>query len=236
MKKNEATSINTKFISKPFPLFITYKNKYLAGVFLSLIATFLYLSSNHFHFFEPKILPFSWLDKNVPFIPQTVWIYISEWLFFLIIYITCNNMLNLNKYVYSFLALQLTSVVIFWIWPTTYPRDLFPLPQDLHPFTYRLFEVLRMTDTPANCCPSLHVSSVYLSSFIFLEEQKNKFPYFFAWGTAIAISTLTTKQHYWIDVVMGFLMATTTYWIFYKNASYRLAFQDSSIIIPDEIE
>ena len=216
-----ATQIKTLLNYASLPVFIKRENKYPIGIMLSILATFLYLFSNHLHFFEPKLLPLSWFDSIIPFLPESVWIYVSEWMFFVVVYITCKDMFNLNTYFYSFLGLQVASVLIFWIWPTTYPRYLFPLPDTLNSATYYLFNALRITDTPANCCPSLHVSSVYLSTFIFLEEQREKFPIFFIWGTAIAISTLTTKQHYLIDVAMGFLMAVTTYWIFYRNVSYR---------------
>jgi membrane-associated phospholipid phosphatase len=220
---NSYTPVQNKslFGNWTLPIFMTKENKYLMGLFLALCAVALYLPANHFHFFPPQLLPFSWVDTVVPFLPYTVWIYISEYVFFVAVYLTCRDLVNLNKYFYSFLALQTVSVFIFWVWPTTYPRDLFPLPDDLHWFTYRVFSALRSTDTPANCCPSLHVSSVYLSTFIFLDDQRKKFPFFFIWGTAIAASTLTTKQHYLIDVVVGFFMAVVTYWIFHKHMSYR---------------
>ena len=185
-----------------------------------LIAAVAYITSNHFHIFPPVLLPMSAIDQWVPFIPQTVWIYTSEYWFFVTVYLVCKDLENVNKYLYSFLALQIFSVMIFWIWPTTYPRENFPLPNTLDSITYAVFSSLRNSDTPANCCPSLHVSSVYLSSFMFLDEQKEKFPLFFAWGTAIALSTLTTKQHYLIDVVLGLALAVIFYWVFHRLIRY----------------
>jgi len=184
------------------------------------IATILYLTSNHFPIFEPQFLPISWIDRIVPFVPQTVFIYTSEYLLFPTVYLMCHKLENANKYLYAFLGLQTASVLIFWLWPTTFPRDQFPLPADLDPLTYFVFNWLRQADSPGNCCPSLHVSSVYLSSFIFLEEQQKKFPFFFLWATAIAATTLTTKQHYVIDLITGFLMAVIVYWFFYKIVNY----------------
>lgn len=183
-------------------------------------AVAMYLPANHIHFFAPQLLPLFWIDRIVPFIPHTFWVYVSEYIFFAAVYITSKDMVNLNKYFYSFLVLQAVSVAIFWAWPTTYPRELFPLPPDLDPITAFSFGSLRAADSPANCCPSLHVSSVYLSCFIFLDEQRQKFPFFFFWGTAIAASTLTTKQHYLVDVISGFFLAVATYWIFHKYVHY----------------
>jgi membrane-associated phospholipid phosphatase len=205
------------------PLFLTPENKYVSGVTMFAIATILYLTSNHFHFFTPQYLPMTWVDQAVPFIPLTLWIYISEYVFFAAIYLTCRDLVNANKYLYSFFALQTVSVAIFWMWPTTFPRHLFPLPDNLDPLTHFAFNTLRQSDTPASCCPSLHVSSVYLSSFIFLDDQKKKFPFFFVWGTLIALSTLTTKQHYLIDVVAGLIMAIVFYYVFHRWIPYKAA-------------
>ncbi|MEO5970291.1 MAG: phosphatase PAP2 family protein [Bdellovibrionia bacterium] len=211
-----------KSVSKTFalPIFVNKENKNPVVLAFGSIAFLLYILSNHFHWFTPQLLPMSWLDNAVPFIPLTVWIYISEYLFFVAVVLTCKDMINLNKYIYSIMGLQTVSVLIFTIWPTTYPRDLFPLTHDLDYLTYFAFNTLRSADTPASCCPSLHVSSVYLSSFIFIVDQRGKFPFFFIWGTLIALSTLTTKQHYAIDVVTGLIMAVITYWIFHKLISY----------------
>jgi membrane-associated phospholipid phosphatase len=203
------------------PIFMTRQNKWPVGVAVFIVAVALYLASNHIHIFPPQLLPMSWIDQAVPFLPNTVWIYISEYLFFVYVYASAKDMVNFNKYIYSFSFMQIVSVIIFWIWPTTYPRDAFPLPDDLNALTHWTFSNLRATDTPANCCPSLHVSSVYLSSFIFLDDQRKKFPFIFLWGTAIAASTLTTKQHYLVDVIAGFLMAVLCYWFFHKMVPYR---------------
>ncbi len=203
------------------PLFLNRENRFQAGVILFLGAAALYLLPNHIHLFRPLYLPMTALDRAVPFIPETLWIYISEWIFFPLIYFTCRDLTNQNKYIYSFMSLQAVSVFIFWVWPTTYPREAFPLPGYLDAITAFTFENLRKTDSPANCCPSLHVSGVYLSAFIFLDERRKQLPYYLTWATLIALSTLTTKQHYILDVVAGLLLAVTFYWIFHRMIPYR---------------
>ncbi len=203
------------------PLFLTPKNKYWLGAFFGILAVVMYATSNHIHIFEPRYLPMWKIDEWIPFVPWTVWIYTSEYYFFIIVYVLSKNIQNTNKYLYSFLALQTVSVFIFWMWPTTYPRHLFPLPENLDPLTHTLFTHLRIADSPANCAPSLHVSSCYLSSFIYLDEQREKFPIFFIWATAVAITTLTTKQHYLLDVILGFIMAVIFYRIFHRYVRYQ---------------
>ncbi|MCM2277615.1 MAG: phosphatase PAP2 family protein [Oligoflexia bacterium] len=215
------TSTARGFTGWSVPMLITQENKTWMGLTLAFVATVLYMTSNHIHLFPPQLLPMTALDQAIPFVPGTVWIYTSEYYLFLTVYLLCKDIENLNRYAYSFLTLQSLSVLIFWIWPTTFPRDQFPLPADLDALTFKLFSSLRAADTPASCCPSLHVSSVYLSSFMFLREQRGKFPFFFVWATSIALTTLTTKQHYIIDVVTGFLMAVIVYGFFNTFVSLR---------------
>lgn len=218
-EENTITLENQK--SFTLPIFLTKQNKYFYSGVWVLIGGTLYVLSNHNPIFPPQFLPMTAFEKAIPFLPHTYWIYTSEMFLFFSVYIVCKDLVNANKYLYSFLALQITSVLIFMIWPTTYPRNLYPLPADLDHFTTVAFGNLRSLDTPTNCFPSLHVSSVYLSSFLYLDEQREKFPFFFGWATLIALSTLTTKQHYIVDVVSGFGMAVVMYLIFHRVVKYR---------------
>ena len=213
------------------PLFITEDNRWFVGALMYGTAAAMYLATNHLHYIEPRLLPMTWVDLNVPLLPNTVWVYVSEYLYFAFIYWLCRETRNLNKYFYSFMALQIVSSIIFILWPTTYPRDSYPLPVDLNALTQFGFSTLRSADSAANCCPSLHVSSVYLCSFIFLDEQRAKFPFVFLYGTLITLSTLTTKQHYLVDVVTGFLIAVVFYWVFHRFVSYR-SFSQKSAAAP----
>jgi membrane-associated phospholipid phosphatase len=128
---------------------------------------------------------------------------------------------NVNKYIYSFLTTQGFSCLIFLFFPTIFPRELYPIPEGTHPAIDAVWFWLRNADAPTNCFPSLHVSTVYLSVFIFLDEQREKFPFFLIWGTLIALSTLPTKQHYFIDIVAGLFLSIAAYWLFHRKIKYR---------------
>lgn len=205
------------------PLFVSPANKGLVGVLTFVFAGGLYFLSNHYPILEPRLLSMTALDRAIPFLPWTVWVYVSEYVYFIVIYLLCREPINMNRYVSAVLAIQVLSVLIFTLWPTTYPRDLFPLPANLDPTTTWLFSTLRAGDAPTNCCPSLHVSSVFLCGFLFLNEQRRRLWFFMLWATLIGASTLTTKQHYVIDVVTGLLMAILFHWIFYRKTDYRPA-------------
>jgi membrane-associated phospholipid phosphatase len=199
---------------------MTAKMKYPVGALVFLLAFFMYHYTNHYPVFTPRELPYLWVDASIPFLPWTVLIYVSEYFFFAAVYLTCRDMENINKYVYSFLATQAFSCLIFLFWPTVFPRDLFPIPTDLPPFLQTVWRWLRIQDAATNCFPSLHVSTVYLSAYIFRDEQQEKFPFFITWGTLIALSTLPTKQHYFVDIIAGWLLSLVAYWLFHRKAKY----------------
>lgn len=208
------------------PLFINRGNKYPAGVILLIIAASLYLSSNHIHIRQPGFLPMHWLDHMIPFLPWTIWVYLSEYILFVYVYYLCDDVLVAQKYFYSLLFAQCVSVVIFWIWPTVYPRELFPLPSGMDAVTYFVFDSLRQTDTAANCFPSIHVSCVCISVLILLDGQRKFFFFFSLWGVFIALSTLTAKQHYFADIAAGLILAFISRWIFSGCVNYRTVVRD----------
>lgn len=203
------------------PLFLTQKNKYLVGLMVFIFGAIIYFLANHNKLFPPVELPMLWIDNVIPFWPYTIWVYLSECVLFVSVYVLTKDMQNVNKYLYSMTALQIVSVIIFVLWPTTFPRHLYPIPEEgLDGLTRLAIFLTRSSDDPSNCLPSLHVSGVYLSSFMFLDEQKKKFPFYFLWATLVAISTITLKQHYFLDVVAGLGVAILFYWLFHKRIGY----------------
>ncbi len=206
------------------PLFVTRRNKYIAGAIMYAVGYACYYFTNHNNFSEPRQLPMTWIDLTTPFIPLSVLIYISEYFYFAFVYILLRHNDNINKYLYSFFFLQCLSCAIFVVYPTIYPRENFPVPSDTPAWLNSIWVWLRQQDAATNCLPSLHVSSVYLSSFAFLSENsKKKFWIFFIWSTLIALSTLTTKQHYVADIVSGLFLAVVFYrWFHLKQAYQRI--------------
>ena len=195
------------------PAIINKENKFAAGVIVLASTAILYITSNHLHIFQPRLLWMSRIDMIIPFWPSTVWIYISEYFYLVVIYSSYRHCKTLNEFFYAFLSLQLFSSLIFWWWPTAIPRELFPIPADLHPVTSFVLTALRKADTSANCFPSVHVSSVFLVCLLLLNEDKRKFLFFFVWATAITLSTMTVKQHYFVDVAAGIFLALVAYFL-----------------------
>ncbi len=175
------------------------------GVSLFGLAAPLYLVPNHYPVFSPVELPLTRIDTAIPFIPETIWIYLSEYPLLIAAFVASKRPEVLNRYVKATLVVLFASALIFTFFPTTYPRDRFPLPPGLDPLSRFLFELQRTGDSPLNCFPSLHVGSV-LTSTLLLRDRPRLFLLFLGWAALICLSTLTTKQHYAWDVLGGAML------------------------------
>ncbi len=183
----------------------------------------LYGLPNRYHLVEPRLLPLLWADRMTPFLVESIWIYLSAMFMMFAAFFLLNEIKSHNQLVMSFGMLALMSVTVFWILPTTYPRADFPIPLIPTSWAERAFLAMREADSPANCFPSLHVGVAYLSAFSLLwEKRKRAFFGFFIWASAVWISTLTTKQHYWIDGFFGFWLAGLVAWFFDRKVILRL--------------
>lgn len=206
---------------KKLPLLVSQKTKYTGALAMYVFAAAIYLATNHFPSRTPELLTPSLVDQALPFLPLSFWVYISEFALFVMVIVACQDVVRLNRYFYGFVALQIASALIFLAWPTTFPRGDFPLPQDVDFLTYAVFGWIRSIDNPHNTTPSLHVSSVYLCSFAFWRAEPRKFWLFIVWSSAIAIATMTTKQHYFVDVVTGFTLTAAIFFGWSSRLEFR---------------
>lgn len=204
------------------PLMIDSKNRVLMAAMCGAVFMIAYLVPNHFHLFQPQLLDMTEFDRAVPFMPWTIFIYMSEYVFFVIAYFLIRADLNRNKYVWSFLGLSFLAMPVFVFYPTTYPRADFPIPADTAWPAYWLFTLFRVIDDPSNTFPSMHVCCCFMTALAFREKQESRKLYvtFMIWAILIAVSTLTTKQHYLIDVIAGTILAYIAYWFFFYKVKY----------------
>ncbi|MCS5710322.1 phosphatase PAP2 family protein [Candidatus Berkiella aquae] len=149
--------------------------------------------------------PMIGLDTQIPWLPWTVIIYLSQYVFLLLAVLYSPNQRIATQTYYGYLLATLLAGCIFILYPTQLPRVFLPQ-QDTHLVIYYLYQFLYFSDTPYNCFPSLH-TTLALFALISL-KQRNAFWQIVAplWGFAIILSTLTTKQHCLLDVLAGMLL------------------------------
>lgn len=189
----------------------TEQNKTRIISFYAAILLVLYSLSGQFHIGSIRYLPLSEGENSIPFIIESIWIYVMLYPFLILTALSIKNIETFNKIFYAFIILTIISLMIFQIIPVAYPREFFPLPH-YNQFTVNLFHKIRLIDSPTNCFPSLHVSLCFLISFFCWDESKFKFFITSLVSILISISTLTTKQHYIADIISGFLIAFAVFY------------------------
>lgn len=169
----------------------------------------------------------SYFDEIIPFLPWTTWIYISHFVFilcFILAFIESQPQYSIsispNRLTYRFVSsswnqyLQCMVILLFihlcfyFFIPTEFPRYLYDIPSNTDAITSSLLSMVRYVDTPKNCYPSLHASTVIASLHFFSKyilPWKPRWILYF-WGGCIIVSTLTTKQHFFLDIVSGIFL------------------------------
>ena len=169
----------------------------------------LYLGGAALPLTVPMTLAPSALDERIPRLPWTVWIYLSQFPFLGFVYWRSFGTVAWARNLRGMLLATLASVAVFMLWPTRIARDTI----DADAATTLAFAVLYETDPASNCVPSLHVSLALLGVLGFWPERPRLAGTCLSWAAMIIISTLTTKQHYAIDVVMGIVVAAGAAWL-----------------------
>jgi membrane-associated phospholipid phosphatase len=182
---------------------IAYEKKWRLAAIGYVAFCLFYTLTGNLHWRTPVMLAPSDIDAKIPFAAWTIWLYHSQFFFLALNIHWIKKVENLRHVFYSMALASLLSFLIFTVYPTTLPRS-FATDSGL---TAKAFAFLYALDSAANCFPSLHVSLAWLAAIGVLRESKTIGALMMLWALAITLSTLTTKQHYFVDVIGGLLLA-----------------------------
>ena len=169
-------------------------------------------------FFDPS----SSLDNSFPTLPWTVLIYLSLfWLFYPLTFFIAPNHRRGRFQIYSLvqglILLQLISNLIYILFPTGvhYRQEMVDAMANADTFSRSLIGLVHSIDSSHSAWPSLHISNAVLMCLAvhrwILEVRPDQAMLLRAilWIScaAMAVSTLTTKQHYLFDVATGGALA-----------------------------
>jgi len=143
---------------------------------------------------EPGVpsIVFAW-ERHIPFLAWTIVPYWTSDLLYAASFLTCRTKTEIDRLGFRLLAIQVISVCFFVLFPLKMTVSA-PV---LDGFYGTLFQTLVSFDLPYNEAPSLHVSLAYIL------WRQFRGPYWGAWFVLIAVSTLTTYQHHFIDLPTG---------------------------------
>ncbi len=168
-----------------------------------------------------------WLpvDGWVPFVPLTWLVYVSYYL-----------MLPLAAWwakpgeFPKTLAAVLTANTVCWVgfvlFPAHYPR---PSLEGVDPrWLHDALAFMWKDDLPGNTLPSIHVATSMLVALRLRQSRGG--PWWVLWGVAIAVSTLTVKQHFVADVAAGLVVAFAVNALFFPPVAR--AASEGAVIPP----
>jgi membrane-associated phospholipid phosphatase len=178
---------------------IDNKRKWVAGGFGYAAFCLIYTFTGTAPFRSVVALSPSVIDDFIPFINWTVWIYHAQFFFLFFCVMALKKTVNISRALYSMAAASLLAFLTFAVYPTSVPR----IHSASAGLTKAAFDFLYRIDSSANSFPSLHVSLAWLAALSIVDEYGKRGLIALTVAFLITISTMTTKQHYFIDVIAG---------------------------------
>ncbi len=153
----------------------------------------------------------SFLDDEMPFLPQTVFIYLTVYPFTLLPFLWETSLERSLRTAGAYLTVLAVSFVIMILYPVAlaHPKPAGPL------FTRYALQLLHGADPAWNCFPSSHCAVVMTAALALWHQGRVKGIYGFLVAMAIGASTILTRQHYVLDALAGFGLAFLVHWIFF---------------------
>ncbi len=146
----------------------------------------------------PSIV-FGW-EHRIPFLAWTIVPYWSTDIFYMLSFFLCRDRKELDSHAKRLLTAQIVSITCFLLFPL---RFSFEQPQTNGLFGW-MFHALGGFDKPFNQLPSLHLSLTAILWAKYSEHTTGIARFMLrCWFVLAGVSTLTTYQHHFIDVLPG---------------------------------
>lgn len=177
-----------------------------------------YLFLNHFPVNEPHLLPMLAIDKETPFLLWTIYPYTLLLASGILLPVLIRSRERLYQTMSAYVVSLAINASIWFAYPTTYPRPPAPGTGGL---TEAYYLLMMQMDTPLNCLPSGHITSPAVMAWAVARENPRYAK--LIWGTyvVLAFSVLTTKQHYFWDIVAGMSCAAVAVFLVNSFAERR---------------
>lgn len=162
---------------------------------------------------EPLLIVDNALERAIPFLPWTIWIYFSFFIFI------GSTVFRVEKELFwRFVVSSTLAALIAWsfvlLLPISFDRpDPALIDSDLY---RRIYTFVHAADPSHITFPSLHVAVTWICNFLLWGRPGRRWR--FALGIAISLSTLFTKQHLISDVIGGIALAWFCVWATGKYA------------------
>ncbi len=175
------------------------------------LAVLLNISYFVLHFaspFDARALPLTRVDDWAGFAPAWAWVYVTLYLALVVIPWLAMRRVHIRLFARGVVWMVVASGLVFFLYPVAGPR-----PQGVSGGV--LYDLLVTVDPPTNAMPSMHIAlATFLIAFAGRAVIRRRprlgrrltIAALWGWVAVLAWSTMATKQHYFVDVVAGFLL------------------------------
>lgn len=161
-----------------------------------------YFTLNRFPFERYHDVPRVPFFDDLPIIPWTILVYNSVFVLGALGIWLLPDVGAVKRYFVAVLFAYTLNYIFFAAWPTRIHRAEIPEGSSIWLWGLRL---TRSLDGPYTCFPSLHITNCVVAVIALWRTKYG--PWFLLWTIAIALSTLTTDQHLFLDLPAGAAVA-----------------------------
>jgi fatty acid desaturase/membrane-associated phospholipid phosphatase len=204
-------------------------NLMLSCIFAALFAIFyttassIFLNSNVHHDLTTSI------DTHVPFLPMFAVLYVTIGLFLAIAPFAMKTPAHLLPFGIALVFELMVAWFIFYVFPVAAPEVVY----DHTGFVGWFMVLADKMNLEGNLFPSLHVALATSAAWVYFEFLPRKLAIFTGlWASLIVASTVFTRQHYFLDMVGGMLLAITAMLIVRPWAIRQLAQIKDEVLKP----
>ncbi|MCT2407521.1 phosphatase PAP2 family protein [Chryseobacterium antibioticum] len=157
-------------------------------------------------------------EKYIPFLPWSIIPYMTSGIFFCSVFFMCKEREQLRVLTKRMLFTTITAGICFIVFPLQF--SLAKPGTDGSILDYS-FQFLKIFDSPFNQSPSLHIAYAFIFWTV-LRSFKTFRTFLMVWLIVLGISTLTTYQHHFMDILSGTVLAHISFMVFpYRKNDFQ---------------
>jgi membrane-associated phospholipid phosphatase len=184
-------------------------HKWAWGLGMAALQTAIYFFIGNAHFDRSTELLRTRLDDAIPFLPATAWFYLPVYAGIFLIALACfRTRIHFDRALAGTGLIMLAGLAGHCLVAAEYPRPLLHAPYATVSDTFMAW--VQTIDPPGNVFPSLHVAHTSSLALFLHHENPRLGRLVIVLAFLLAVSTLTTKQHFVADVLAGFALAAFT--------------------------
>jgi membrane-associated phospholipid phosphatase len=188
------------------PALASARHRWTIGLGLAVLQSAVYFGIGRLPLHRSTELLRTSLDDAIPFWPWTAWCYLPFYVgVFLLAIGGLRRRALFDRTARSVVLVMIVGAICHLTIGAEYPRPVLRPPYSGLSATFMAW--VQSVDAPGNVFPSLHVAHTTMLSILLIRDRPVLGRVALLLATLLALSTLTTKQHFLADVVSGYVLA-----------------------------